>query len=206
MKSSPAAYLLVAIAIISGILVLAGYFFPTVAGMRAVLLDWAVIFAAVLLLMGVVSLVSTHWHKIVENPKAGSNSLVVLIAFILSVLVAAAFGPTSDGAMWLYEHVLIPIESSLLGILAIFLVYACARLFNQRMNTYTLIFIGAVLAGLVGAVTIPTVDLSVIKELIAWLSNVWAVAGARGILLGIALGTVATGLRILLGADRPYGG
>jgi hypothetical protein len=31
-------------------------------------------------------------------------------------------------------------------------------------------------------------------------------AGARGILLGVALGTVATGLRILIGADRPYGG
>jgi hypothetical protein len=29
-------------------------------------------------------------------------------------------------------------------------------------------------------------------------------AGARGILLGVALGTVATGLRVLLGIDRPY--
>jgi hypothetical protein len=25
-------------------------------------------------------------------------------------------------------------------------------------------------------------------------------------LLGVALGTIATGLRILMGADRPYGG
>jgi hypothetical protein len=33
-----------------------------------------------------------------------------------------------------------------------------------------------------------------------------AVAGARGILLGVALGTVATGLRLLMGVDRPYGG
>jgi hypothetical protein len=32
------------------------------------------------------------------------------------------------------------------------------------------------------------------------------IAGARGILLGIALGSVTTGLRILLGADRPYSG
>jgi hypothetical protein len=33
-----------------------------------------------------------------------------------------------------------------------------------------------------------------------------AVAGARGVLLGVALGAIATGLRILMGVDRPYGG
>jgi hypothetical protein len=30
------------------------------------------------------------------------------------------------------------------------------------------------------------------------------VAGARGIILGIALGAAATGLRVLLGFDQPY--
>lgn len=206
MKSNPTVYLMVAVAVISGILVLTGYFFPIMVGPRERLLDWAVILAAVLLLMGVISLVSNHWQKTVEGPKAGSNSLVLIISFIFTLVVTAASGPYSNWSMWLYENVLIPIESSLLGILAIFLVYACARLFNQRMNTYTVFFIIAVMAGLLGALTIPGVDISVLKNLVAWLSNVWASAGARGLMLGIALGTVATGLRILLGADRPYGG
>jgi hypothetical protein len=39
-----------------------------------------------------------------------------------------------------------------------------------------------------------------------YLAQVIAVGGARGILLGVALGTLTTGLRILFGADRPYGG
>ena len=30
--------------------------------------------------------------------------------------------------------------------------------------------------------------------------------GARGLLIGIALGTLLTGLRVLFGVDRPYGG
>jgi len=42
-------------------------------------------------------------------------------------------------------------------------------------------------------------------ELRAWLTQVWAVAGARGILLGVALGAAATGLRVIMGVDRPYG-
>jgi len=32
-----------------------------------------------------------------------------------------------------------------------------------------------------------------------------AAGGARGILLGVALGSIVTGLRVLLAVDRPYG-
>jgi hypothetical protein len=37
-----------------------------------------------------------------------------------------------------------------------------------------------------------------------WVMNVPVLAGARGILLGIALGTIVTGARILVGIERPY--
>jgi hypothetical protein len=168
------------------------------------MLDWAVIFTAVLLLIGVISLVRTHWRKIMQDQKDRAYSLALIFAFALTLLVAAPAGPTSKWSMWLYNNLLIPIESSLLGILAVFLIYACVRLFNQQMSIYTLVFIGTVLLALVGWMTIPGADLEVIKDARDWLSSVWAVAGVRGILLGVGLGTVATGLRILIGADRPY--
>jgi hypothetical protein len=43
--------------------------------------------------------------------------------------------------------------------------------------------------------------LPIIKD---WILDVPALAGARGVLLGVALGAAATGLRVLLGIDRPY--
>jgi hypothetical protein len=45
----------------------------------------------------------------------------------------------------------------------------------------------------------------IIDQLLAAL-RLLPVAGGRGILLGIALGSLMAGLRILLGADRPYSG
>lgn len=206
MKSNPVVYILVAITLTSGSLVLLGYFIPPLAGPKNILLEWAVIFSAVLLMVGVVSLIQTHWQRLVDNPGQGTHSLVLLISFFLTLLVAALSGPLSDWSMWLYNNLMVPIESSLLGILAVFLVYACARMFNQRMNFYTLLFIGTILVALAGSLSIPGVDLALVKDVHDWISGAWAVAGARGILLGVALGTVATGLRVLLGADRPYGG
>jgi hypothetical protein len=37
-----------------------------------------------------------------------------------------------------------------------------------------------------------------------WVMNVPVLAGARGILLGIALGTIVAGARLLSGVERPY--
>jgi hypothetical protein len=39
-----------------------------------------------------------------------------------------------------------------------------------------------------------------------WVTEVLALGGARGILIGVTLGTLTTGLRVIFGADRPYGG
>jgi hypothetical protein len=39
-----------------------------------------------------------------------------------------------------------------------------------------------------------------------WVTQVLALGGARGILIGVALGALTTGLRVLFGVDRPYGG
>jgi len=44
------------------------------------------------------------------------------------------------------------------------------------------------------------------RFIVLLLSKYFATAGARGILIGIALGALTTGLRVLFGVDRPYGG
>jgi hypothetical protein len=60
---------------------------------------------------------------------------------------------------------------------------------------------------LFGSATLPFGDMPVIGTLIRpWMTEVWAMGGARGILIGVALGTLTTGLRVLFGLDRPYGG
>jgi hypothetical protein len=93
-----------------------------------------------------------------------------------------------------------------MAVLAVVLVYACARLINRRINAFSLIFILTVLLVLVGSAMLPSGNIPLLYELRNWIAYVWASAGARGILLGVALGIIATGLRVLLGADRPYGG
>jgi hypothetical protein len=48
-------------------------------------------------------------------------------------------------------------------------------------------------------------NVPVLGTLIGFVSRL-PTAGGRGILLGVALGSLLTGLRIMVGAERPYSG
>jgi len=109
--------------------------------------------------------------------------------------------------LWLFNTFQVPVEVSLLAVLAFILVYAGARLLTRRPRWNTIVFVVTVLLVLLGSVPLLFIgEIAPLSAVRGWLTQVPAIAGARGLLLGVALGTVATGLRILIGVDRPYGG
>jgi hypothetical protein len=46
--------------------------------------------------------------------------------------------------------------------------------------------------------------LPVLPKIKDWIMDVPVLAAVRGILLGVALGATLTGIRLLLGVERPY--
>jgi hypothetical protein len=128
----------------------------------------------------------------------------MLIAFVITFLVVAVDTPTGSWSLWIFRYIQLPVETSLLAILAVLLVVAVARLVVRRPDSFTLLFLGTAILLLVAATYLPGFDIPVVRSLRDWIVQVPVVAGARGLLLGIGLGVVATGLRILLGAERPY--
>jgi hypothetical protein len=196
------------IAVISGLFVLLGYFFPGVFGnIQSVLIGWAIILAAFALLLGIFNLAMVHWKKVGTDGSNRIYSIVLLISLFITIFLVSISGPTGSISLWIFNTFQVPVEISLLAVLAVVLVFAAARLLTRRPKWYTVLFLVTVLVVLLGSV--PLFFLGEVAPLVAirgWLTQVPAVAGARGLLLGVALGTVATGLRILLGVDRPYGG
>jgi hypothetical protein len=96
----------------------------------------------------------------------------------------------------------VAIESSLAGLLLFALVYGAYRTLRKRVSGWGLLFMIALLVVLAGA--LPLANLAPVAALRDWLMSVPVSAGARGILLGIALATVVTGVRVLIGQDRSY--
>jgi hypothetical protein len=199
------------IAIIAGLVVLLGYFLelPLLEDLRQVFLRWFVVLAAVALLVGVVNLALVHLGKASGGQKGSLYSLALLISLAATLGLGLLFGPTSGWSQWIFNYIQVPIESSLMAVLAAVLIFAAARLLQRRLNLFSIIFLAAALIVLLGTAPILGVEFPWLhgqNGLRAWFQGLLAVAGARGLLLGIALGTIAAGLRVLMGADRPYGG
>lgn len=196
------------IAISLGIIVLLGYFVPIgpLIGLRIVLLDWAVILAGVALLVGVVNLFYVHWKKTSDGNVDSLYSAVTVFSLLVTIVLVGWFGPTHAFSLWIFDYIQVPVESSLMAVLAITLAYASARLLRRRIDLLSVVFLATTLVILLATAPIFGIELPGLGDLRDWIAQVPATAGARGILLGVALGIIATGLRVLMGADRPYGG
>jgi hypothetical protein len=171
-------------------------------GVGYLLVSWAAIVVAFALLLGFANVINVHWNRI-RTQKSGALYSVVLLVALVGTIIFGIGGPTSGGGQFIFDYILQPLEATFFALLAIFIATAAYRAFRVR-NLETFFFVLFAVIVLLGQVPIAIYiwpELPVIKD---WILNVPTLAGVRGILLGVALGTIATGLRVLIGTDRPY--
>jgi hypothetical protein len=94
-----------------------------------------------------------------------------------------------------------------MALLAITLVMASLKILQTHRNWMGFVFFLCVVLFLVlnSGVLAFTDEIPVLRDLLSGFHHA-PVAGARGILLGIALGSMTAGIRVLIGSDRPYNG
>lgn len=197
------------IAIAVGLVILVGYFipFPILQDVRTILLGWAVILTGVATLIGILNLLAVHWNKFRRSNGRDIYSLFLIMSFVITFGIGLWLTPMNPQFQHVVTSIQIPVESSLMAILAITLIYTSLRLLKQRRGIMSIVFIISTLLFLVvlSDVLLLFGDSQIIRAIVNLLNKL-PLAGARGILLGIALGSLTTGLRILLGVDRPYSG
>ena len=198
-----------AVAAAAGILVLAGYFIQleVLRFVRDTFLNWAVILAAFAVLAGVFNLLLVHLDKVRKRQKGVGYSAILMVALVATFLFGLVLRPEHPNMVAVFTAVQLPVEASLMAVLAVTLTYASIRLLRRRPNLFSAVFLIVALLTLLGTAPLPFLGhLPFLSDsLRPFISRVLAVGGARGILLGVALGTLTTGLRVLFGADRPYG-
>lgn len=199
------------ITILIGLIILLGYFFTgsLLDNTREMLLKWGTLLAAAAIFLGLFNLFTVHWDKVNDQTGEWVYSAILIFFFLVILVLGIIFGPDFEVLILFFNYVQLPVESALMALLAITLVTAGFRIVSQRRDIYSAIFIGTALLILLGNSPWLLSGESGITQLVsslrAWVAQVWAVGGARGLLLGVALGATATGLRVLFGADRPYG-
>lgn len=194
-------------AIASGLIVLLGYFLPIqpLIQLRLILADWAIVIAGFAVLIGVFNLISVQMEKVRARQPGGLYGVLLIVSLIFTFGLGLVLGPDDPFMRLAVDAVIVPIESSLMAILAVTLIYASIRLLRRRVEMMSVIFLVVAVLFLFAVMPTPFGPIPG-DQLILHLAGMFSRGGARGLLIGIALGTLLTGLRVLFGIDRPYGG
>ena len=199
-----------------GIVVFLGYLVPSlsflsdlVPGLDAIqqgLIGLAIIIGTtVLILGGGINVLAVHLNKIRHLQSGWIYSLFLLLGFVVMLIAGLSGGPDNELVSLIFKHVQFPLQATLFSLLAFFVATAAYRAFRLR-SLESLAFLLVAVVVLLGQ--IPGWASDSLRETLPWLRE-WmltkvALGGARGIMLGMALGTVVVGIRLLIGIDRPY--
>ena len=130
-------------------------------------------------------------------------SLALLLSLLITLLLGLASGPGSTSFRWMFQYVYYPIQATIGSLLAFFVVTAAYRAF--RLHTLEAVVL-TVVSVIVLLAQIPGSERlwAYLPPLREWIFSVPVTAGMRGIIMGTALGTITTGLRLLFWVDQPY--
>jgi hypothetical protein len=182
----------------------------TPSAMAEFLVQLVTVIAAVAVLIGIFNLIAVHMGRFIHAEHGWPYSIIVLVVAVVTVVLRILdraeiwSGELEDEqvSQHVFEAVQVSLESALASLVLFFLVYAAYRLMRRRMTGWNVLFSLAVVIVLLG--WIPLKNMDALADVRDWLVRVPVSAGARGILIGVGLGTVTVGVRVLIGQDRSY--
>ncbi|MBK9033197.1 MAG: hypothetical protein IPL61_18315 [Myxococcales bacterium] len=105
--------------------------------------------------------------------------------------------------VWIYDHVFGPANATMFALLAFFVASAAFRAFRAR-NTEAALLLAAAIFMMLGRAPLGGAISDVFPDLAQWLLDVPSNGGRRAIMMGAAIGAIATGLRVILGLERSH--
>lgn len=177
--------------------------------------DFLRLLSAFAIILGLVSLLRVHQDKIKRKRENWQYSYVLIASFVASGIIGLLGGvegelffPTSIAGFHfdiqtLYLNIIVPLGSTMFALLAFFMASASYRAFRARSVESSLLLSAAFII-MIGVLPLANSISTHLPSFAQWIMDIPNVAAKRGITFGIALGGIATSLKIILGIERSW--
>jgi len=188
--------------------------------------NWYQIIRSFTLVIAVVSLIRSHYRKIKTGKQGWGYSGIMFFVLIVTAVcgiipdsVHPVFGNKSGSLyMWIFDYVNTAAAATVFSLLAFYIASAAYRAFRVRTIDATIMLVAALIvmigrvpwgeqfSELITSRISPHLKFLRLDVLTSFFLNYPTAASKRAIYLGIALASVSTSLRIILGIERTYMG
>ncbi len=166
--------------------------------------EWFMIVASAAIFLGALNLMHVHLRKIRLKLRNWEYSPVTIAGFLLMLVTGVIYGVTESAPFdYLFRNAVVPMGATMFSLLAFFVASAAFRAFRASNWRATLLLTSAFLV-MLGQVPIGAMIWSKIPLAKVWLMSVPNTAGQRAVMIGAAMGVVATSLRMIFGIERSY--
>jgi len=190
-----------------GVLMMVQFFVPHPASVAFYDLTtkWIRIVSAFALVLGVGSLILYHLDRLRRKRQGWGYSIVTMVALVVTAVIGLGWGvkPGSPLQEVLFKNMLVPLNASMFAILAFYMASAAYRAFRARTKEAALLLIAAFIV-MLGMVPVGSAIWGRLPEVAEWILSVPNMAAKRAILFGVALGAIATSLKVILGIERGW--
>lgn len=196
-----------AICLVMGVAMMVQFFIPhpVSVGFYDLTTKWIRIVGAFALVLGTGSLILYHIDKLRRRRQGWYYSIVTLTAAAATSVIGLGWGVQTGSPLQdiIFTNLLVPLNASMFAILAFYMASAAYRAFRARTKEAALLLIAAFIV-MLGMVPIGAAIWGKLPDLAEWVLSVPNMAAKRAILFGIALGAIATSLKVILGIERGW--
>ncbi len=215
----------VLITFIVGIVLLLGYFVPRgpFGHLDESFSDYFGIIAVFAFILGGASIMKIHLKRIATKGRDWQYSWVTIIGFVATLIIglfkvgnpAGISGgvlATDSGLRFIFDGIYTPLSATMFALLGFFVASASYRAFRARTREAAILLVAATIillgrtpvGGYLTAWMPESLSFLEIPNIANWLMAWPNTAGQRAIMIGIALGIIATSIRIIIGIERTY--
>jgi hypothetical protein len=173
----------------------------------------AVIMVAFGYVLGGANVLRVNFDGIYKRQTGWIYKIVLVVALLTTVVVGAVEGPgflnPGTRSKWLYDNIYSNMSATMFALLAFFIASAAFRAFRIRTAEAGVLAVAALIVmlgrvPLSNAITGWLPEVMRLQTIQEWIMEFPQNAAKRAILMGAALGVMATGLRVILGLERSY--
>ncbi len=194
----------IAVTMISGFVMLISFYFGALTGLEKTLYSWSVIVAGFAAILGIGNLTRIYARKISRGQDTFLSATA--LAVMWGILLYGIFKGQQDAIYrQLFDAMYTPVGTTTMSLLAFFIASAAARAFRPRSVEASIMLVCSLIT-ILGRAPAGALIWQGLPQAADWLQAVPSNAGARGILLGAALGALSMSIRVMVGIERRHFG